>query len=260
MVERVELLAPARDLETGLAAINSGADAVYLGAARFGAREAAGNDLAAVETLVGYAHRYWARVYITVNTLLYDHELPAAVGLIHQLYEIGVDAMIIQDVGLLECSLPPVALFASTQMHNHTPERVAFLEKVGFQRAILARELSLAEIRRVRAAHPHRVGDLHPRGAVCLLQRAVHHELCAGRAQRQPRAVRPTMPQALFLDRWARRRAGAQPLSAFVKRPQSFGSPAQPAGCRRAFLQDRRQVKRPCLRHECGCPLSPPSG
>ncbi|MGD9316641.1 MAG: U32 family peptidase [Anaerolineae bacterium] len=150
-MDRIELLAPAKDLENGIAAIDSGADAVYIGAAHFGARTKAGNSLHDIATLVEHAHTFWARVYVTVNTLLYDSELPQAVRLIHQLHEIGVDAVIIQDVGLLECDLPPIALIASTQMHNHTPERVAFLEQVGVQRVILARELSLAQIRAIRA-------------------------------------------------------------------------------------------------------------
>jgi collagenase-like PrtC family protease len=151
MTDRIELLAPARDLECGLAAIDSGADAVYIGAPRFGARSKAGNSLDDIVTLVEHAHAYWARVYVTVNTLLHDDELDDAVRLIHQLYDVGVDAAIIQDVGLLECDLPPIALIASTQMHNHTPERVAFLEQVGFRRVILARELSLQQIRAIRA-------------------------------------------------------------------------------------------------------------
>ncbi|MFZ6027542.1 MAG: peptidase U32 family protein [Chloroflexota bacterium] len=150
-MKSVELLAPARDLATGLAAINCGADAIYIGAARFGARQAAGNTLDDIEQLVAYAHRYWARVYAVVNTLLFDSELEDAVRLTHQLYQVGVDALIVQDAGLLECDLPPLPLFASTQMHNHTPERVAFLEKAGFQRVILARELSLAQIAAIRA-------------------------------------------------------------------------------------------------------------
>ncbi|HBY08600.1 MAG TPA: collagenase-like protease, partial [Chloroflexi bacterium] len=139
----IELLAPAKDLETGLIAINAGADAVYIGAASFGARQAVGNPLSNIEKLAAYAHKYWARVFVTVNTLLYDDELAEAVQLCHRLYAAGVDALIIQDTGLLESDLPPLPLFASTQMHNHTPERVAFLEKVGLRRAILARELSL---------------------------------------------------------------------------------------------------------------------
>jgi putative protease len=149
-MERIELLAPAKDLETGRAAINCGADAVYIAAAKFGAREAAGNPLEDLQALINYAHRYWARVYITLNTLLYDEEVPQAAQMIRQLYEIGADALIIQDMALLELDLPPLPLFASTQMHNHTPERVAFLEKVGIQRAILARELSLDQIREIR--------------------------------------------------------------------------------------------------------------
>lgn len=150
-MQRIELLAPAKDLETGMAAVNCGADAVYIGGTKFGAREAAGNDLDNIRALVDYAHRYWARVYVTVNTLLYDEELPQAERLVRSLYEAGADALIIQDTALLELDLPPIPLFASTQMHNHTPERVAFLEKVGIQRAILARELSLAQIRAIRA-------------------------------------------------------------------------------------------------------------
>jgi collagenase-like PrtC family protease len=151
MGPRIELLAPARDLDGGIAAIDSGADAIYIGAPRFGARAKVGNPLEDIAALVEHAHAYWARVYVTVNTLLYDDELPQAVQLLHQLYDMGVDAAIIQDVGLLECDLPPMALIASTQMHNHTPERVAFLEQIGIQRVILARELSLEQIRAIRA-------------------------------------------------------------------------------------------------------------
>ncbi len=148
---QIELLAPAKDLACGMAAIDSGADAVYIGARRYGARSRAGNSLDDIALLVEHAHTYWARVYVTVNTLLRDDELPQAVRLIHELYDRGVDAAIIQDVGLLEADLPPIALIASTQMHNHTPERVAFLEQIGFRRVILARELSLDQIRAIRA-------------------------------------------------------------------------------------------------------------
>lgn len=148
----IELLAPAKDLETGIAAINCGADAVYIGAAQFGARQAAGNPLADIDALIDYAHRYFARVYVTLNTLLYDHELPAAQELAQQLYQAGADALILQDVGLLEAGLPPIPLFASTQMHNASVERIQFLEKVGFRRVILARELTLEQIRQVRQA------------------------------------------------------------------------------------------------------------
>ncbi|MBN1371078.1 MAG: U32 family peptidase [Anaerolineaceae bacterium] len=166
-MDRIELLSPAKDLETGKAAINCGADAVYIGATAFGARESAGNSLNAVRELIDYAHKYWARVYVTVNTLLRDDELEAAGRLIHELYDSGVDAIIIQDTGLLELDLPPVPLFASTQMHNHSPERVAFLEKVGIRRAILARELSLTEIRAIRQATTLEL-ETFVHGALCV--------------------------------------------------------------------------------------------
>ena len=151
-MKEIELLAPAKDLECGIAAIDHGADAVYIGAPRFGAREAAGNSLADIAELAAYAHKYWARVYVTVNTLLRDEEIQPALELIHRLYEAGIDGLIIQDAGLLECDLPPIPLIASTQMHNNTPGKIAFLERVGIKRVILARELTLDEIRGIRRA------------------------------------------------------------------------------------------------------------
>lgn len=150
-MNEIELLAPARDAACGMAAVDCGADAVYIGAPKFGAREAAGNSLEDLARLVEHAHRYRARVYATVNTLVNDEEIPQALRLIAHLYEAGVDGLIIQDVGLLECDLPPLPLIASTQMHNNTPERVAFLEQVGISRTILARELDLEQVRQIRA-------------------------------------------------------------------------------------------------------------
>jgi putative protease len=164
----VELLAPAKDLEIGIAAINCGADAVYIGASQFGAREAARNPLSDIERLVGHAHRYWAKVYAAVNTLLRDDELEQAAELCRALHTAGVDGLIIQDVGLLECDLPPLPLIASTQMHNHTPERVAFLEKVGFSRAILARELDLEQVRQIRTATSTIELEAFIHGALCV--------------------------------------------------------------------------------------------
>ena len=163
-----ELLAPARDLECGRAAVDCGADAVYIGADRFGAREAVGNVLDDIAALVAYAHPYWARVYVALNTLLFDRELPAAERLAWQLYGVGVDALIVQDVGLLECDLPPLPLIASTQMHNTTREKVAFLAQVGFHRAILARELRLDEIRGIRSAAPAIELECFVHGALCV--------------------------------------------------------------------------------------------
>ncbi len=164
----VELLAPARDLDCGIAAIDCGADAVYIGAPRFGARAAAGNTPEDIAALVRHAHKFWARVYVTLNTLLLDDELAPACRLAWQLHQIGVDGLIIQDTGLLECDLPPTPLIASTQMHNHTPECVAFLEHAGFRRAILARELTLDEIRAIRAAAPAIELECFVHGALCV--------------------------------------------------------------------------------------------
>lgn len=165
---QIELLAPAKDAECGIAAIQCGADAVYIGADRFGARESASNTLDAIAKLVRYAHLYWARVYVTINTLLRDDELQQAQKLAWHLHEMGIDGLIIQDTGLLEVDLPPMPLIASTQMHNNTPEKVAFLESAGFHRAILARELDLRQIRAIRAVAPHIELECFIHGALCV--------------------------------------------------------------------------------------------
>ena len=146
----LELLSPAKDFESGAAAINCGADAVYIGAPKYGARSAAGNSIADIEKLIIYAHRYWAKVYVTVNTLLYDNELDDVQSLIRRLYNIGADAVIIQDLSILQMDLPPIPLFASTQTHNTSPEKIKFLEQAGFSRVILARELSLEQIKEIK--------------------------------------------------------------------------------------------------------------
>lgn len=148
----IELLSPAKDLECGKAAIGHGADAVYIGGPAFGARVSAGNPMKDIEALAKHAHRYWAKVYLTLNTILFDAELDEALAIARQAWDAGVDALIIQDPGLLELDLPPLPLIASTQMHNADPARVLALEKAGFSRAILARELSLPEIRGIREA------------------------------------------------------------------------------------------------------------
>ena len=148
-MSKIELLLPAKDLSTGKTAINHGADAVYIGASSFGARQAAGNSLQDLEALVQYAHLYGSKVHVTVNTLLYDNELEGARKLLWKLYDIGVDAVLIQDLGLLKLDIPPIALHASTQCHNHSVERIQFLEKLGFTRAVLAREMDLATIQQI---------------------------------------------------------------------------------------------------------------
>ena len=191
-VPAVELLAPAKDLETGIAAIDCGADAVYVGASRFSAREAASNSLADIESLTRHAHRYWARVYAAVNTILRDDELAQAVRLCHDLAGAGVDGLIIQDVGLLECDLPPLPLIASTQMHNHTPERVAFLEKVGFSRAILARELDLDGICAIRKATTIELeAFVHGALCVCMSGRCTLSYALGGRSGNRGQCAQP---------------------------------------------------------------------
>lgn len=149
-MKKLELLAPAKNCEQGCEAIRHGADAVYIGAPAFGARAAVGNSLEDIEKLVAFAHLYHAKVFATVNTLLFDNEVDEAVKMLWELYHIGVDAAIIQDMGLLECELPPIALHASTQTHNASVERVKFLQQVGFERVILARETSLEMMKRMR--------------------------------------------------------------------------------------------------------------
>lgn len=164
---KIELLAPARDLDCGIGAIDHGADAVYIGGPSFGARAAAGNSLADIEKLVRYSHRYFSRVYVALNTLLTDAELEPAVRLIHDFYNIGIDGLIIQDMGLLECDLPPIPLHASTQCNNRTPEKVKFLEQVGFEQIVLARELGLEDIRKIRSA-TNATLEFFIHGALCV--------------------------------------------------------------------------------------------
>ncbi len=147
---KLELLSPAKNSEFGIAAVNHGADAVYIGAAGFSARAAAGNDVGEIETLAAYAHFYNAKVYIALNTILFDHELEKVEKLIRQLWNAGADALIIQDLGILEMDLPPIPLFASTQLDNRTISRVRLLESAGFERVILARELPLKAIEDIR--------------------------------------------------------------------------------------------------------------
>jgi putative protease len=146
----IELLSPAKNAAFGKVAIQHGADAVYIGAPRFGARAEAANSVADISDLVRFAHLYKAKVYATLNTILYDNEIDDAVRIAWQLYESGVDALIIQDMGLLRCELPPLPLFASTQTHNVTVEKISFLEQVGFKRVILSRELCLRDIQKIR--------------------------------------------------------------------------------------------------------------
>ena len=143
---KIELLAPAKNADYGIEAILHGADAVYIGAPMFGARASAGNTVSDIERLSEFAHRYHARVYVAMNTILEDKDLVDAERLLHELYNAGTDAVIIQDMGILQLQLPPIALHASTQMDNRTVAKAVFLEQAGFSQIVLARELSLDEI------------------------------------------------------------------------------------------------------------------
>ena len=162
----IELLSPAKDLNCGIEAINHGADAVYIGAPKFGARSAAGNSLEDIRELCEYAHLYGARIYVTLNTILKEDELEEAERMIWDLWRVGTDALIIQDMGITRLNLPPIPLHASTQTDNRTPEKVRFLEAAGFTQVVLARELSLNEIRRISEA------------TTVLLEVFVHGALC----------------------------------------------------------------------------------
>ena len=180
----IELLAPAKNLECGIEAINHGADAVYIGAPRFGARAAAGNSLADIEALVQYAHLYNVRIYVTVNTILRDDELKETEAMIWDLYRVGVDALIVQDMGLTQLNLPPIPLHASTQMDNRTVEKVRFLEDAGFRQVVLARELSVNEISRIHAACPDTLLEVFIHGALCVSYSGQCYvsEACFGRS------------------------------------------------------------------------------
>lgn len=165
---KIELLAPARNLECGIEAINHGADAVYIGAPKFGARAAAVNSLEDIAALVEYAHLYNVRIYVTVNTILKEEELKETEEMIRELYRIGVDALIVQDMAIAKLELPPIPLHASTQMDNRTVDKVKFLRDAGFRQVVLARELSLREIGKIHEACPDIPLEVFVHGALCV--------------------------------------------------------------------------------------------
>lgn len=147
--KKIELLAPAKNKECAFAAINAGADAVYLGAESFGARKKAGNSIEDIKEIVEYAHKFLVKIYVTVNTIFFDDELDDVEKLIWQLYEIGVDAVIFQDFSFFEMNLPPIALHASTQCNNDSLEKIKFLKQLNVERVVLPREFSLNEIKNI---------------------------------------------------------------------------------------------------------------
>ncbi|MDR2119113.1 MAG: U32 family peptidase [Tannerellaceae bacterium] len=198
-LHRVELLSPARDLACGMEAVRHGADAVYIGAPKFGARAAAGNSIDDIGRLCDGAHLFGVRVYVALNTLLKDGELLEAERLIVRLCAAGIDALIVQDMGILRLDIPPVPLHASTQTDNRTPEKVRFLESVGFSQVVLARELSLREIRRI-ADHTSVSLEVFVHGALCVSysgQCYVSAALCGRSANRGECAQYCRLPYTL---------------------------------------------------------------
>jgi len=164
----LELLSPAKTADIGIEAIKHGADAVYIGAEEFGARAAAGNSVADIARLTAFAHQYGAKVYVTVNTIIYDDERQKAERLCWQLYEAGCDALIVQDLRLLSLRLPPIPLHASTQMDNRTAEKVEQLRQLGFRQVVLARELTTGEISAIHKAVPEVSLEVFVHGALCV--------------------------------------------------------------------------------------------
>ena len=168
----LELLAPAKNLEYGIAAIDHGADAVYIGASHFGARAAVGNSVEDIRKLCDYAHPFGVKVYVTVNTIIYDEELDQVRLLLQELNDAGVDAILVQDMAILkllqDISLTSITLHASTQTDNRTPEKVRWLRDIGFSRVVLARELSIEEIREIHRQVPDVELEVFVHGALCV--------------------------------------------------------------------------------------------
>ncbi len=189
MVQTIELLAPAKNLECGKAAIDHGADAVYIGASRFGARQQAGNSVEDIGALCQYAHRFGVRVHVTVNTIIYDQEMHDTLQLIRELVAVGVDALLVQDMGLLqrikaEGIDKQVALHASTQCDSRSGDKVAWLKKQGFGRVVLARELSVEEIAQAHEQNPDVQLEVFVHGALCVSYSGVCYasQYCFGRS------------------------------------------------------------------------------
>lgn len=181
----IELLSPARNADTGIEAIRHGADAVYIGAPKFGAREAAANSIEDIKRLTDYAHVFNAKVYATLNTILYDSELQEAREMACRLFDVGVDALLVQDAAFLEMrNLPPIALHASTQCDNRTPEKIKRLYEEGFSTAVLARELSLEEINEIHKQCPEMRLEAFIHGALCVSMsgRCYASQHCFGRS------------------------------------------------------------------------------
>lgn len=183
-LRKLELLAPAKNLECGKAAVDHGADAVYIGAPRYGARAAVGNCVDDIRELCLYAHRFDVKVYVTVNTIIYDDELEDTQSMIGALYDAGADAILVQDMGILRMTLPPIALHASTQTDNRTADKVRWLRDIGFRRVVLARELSVSEIADIHRKVPDMPLEVFVHGALCVSYSGICYasQHCFGRS------------------------------------------------------------------------------
>jgi putative protease len=198
---KLELLAPAKNLECGIAAIHHGADALYIGAPRFGAREAAGNSVGEIEKLAAEARIFGVKIYVALNTILYDNELEEAQRIIRQVYEAGADALIIQDFGILEMDLPPISLHASTQANNFTVDKIKFLEAVGFKRAVLARELSLNQIAEIAGQTTIELeAFIHGSLCVCLSGQCFMSHVVGGRSANRGTCAQPCRKKYTLTD------------------------------------------------------------
>ena len=265
---KIELLAPAKNLECGIEAINHGADAVYIGAPKFGARAAAVNSLEDIEALVQHAHLYNARIYVTVNTILKEEELKETEEMIHALYRIGVDALIVQDMGITKLNLPPIPLHASTQMDNRTPEKVKFLWEAGFRQVVLARELSLREIKKIHESCPEVPLEVFVHGALCVSYSGQCYvsQACSGRSANRGECAQFCRLPFSLVD--ADGKVIVKETSAFLERYESKRRTGTTTGCRSFFIQNRGTTERRILCEECngrlsseaGCNLCPSSG
>lgn len=212
-MEKIELLAPARDLVCGKSAIDSGADAIYIGGPSFGARVNAGNSISDIQELCNYAHDFGAKIHVTINTILTNEELEQARELTFKLYDVGVDALILQDLGLLQGELPPLELHASTQQNNATPEKVLFLEETGFNQIVLARELSINQIKKIKEKLTTAKLEFFVHGALCagvsgrcylsecITNRSANRGSCA-QLCRVPQSLRTVSGEYLAKDRY----------------------------------------------------------
>jgi len=212
-MRKIELLAPAGDAARGRIAVDYGADAVYIGGPKFGARGAAGNSVESIGELADYAHRFGARVYVALNTIIYDHELAEAERIARAVWQAGVDALIVQDMAYAEMALPPVPLHASTQAFNTTPEKVAFFEAAGFSRVILERALGVEQIRAIRARTSVEL-EAFVHGAICVSYsgRCYLSQAVAGRSGNRGECLQPCRWDYDLLDADDRRIIGRKHL------------------------------------------------